>query len=140
MAHELGHVKSGHVLYYQIAEFLPVITEAIGDATFGVGALLGAGVQVALLNWRRKSEHTADRAGLLVVQDLQVALSALMKLAGLPQRYSKNVNVDDFVAQARAFEGHGQRQAELVREVAQHGRADAPVDGDARQGVPRMGR
>ena len=105
MAHELGHVKSGHVLYYQIAEFLPVITEAIGDATFGVGALLGAGVQVALLNWRRKSEHTADRAGLLVVQDLQVALSALMKLAGLPQRYSKDINVDDFVAQARAFEG-----------------------------------
>jgi len=105
MAHELGHVKSGHVLYYQIAEFLPVITEAIGDATFGVGALLGAGVQVALLNWRRKSEHTADRAGLLVVQDLQVVLSALMKLAGLPQRYSKDINVDDFVAQARAFEG-----------------------------------
>jgi Zn-dependent protease with chaperone function len=105
MAHELGHVKSGHVLYYQIAEFLPVISEAIGDATFGVGALLGVSLQVALLNWRRKSEHTADRAGLLVVQDLQVALSTLMKLAGLPQRYRDAVNVDDFIAQARAFDG-----------------------------------
>lgn len=104
MAHELGHVKSGHVLYYQIAEFLPLISEAIGDATFGVGALLGVGLQAALLNWRRKSEHTADRAGLLAVQDLPVALSTLMKLAGLPQRYRDTVNVDDFIAQAREFD------------------------------------
>jgi len=105
LAHEIGHIKSGHVLYYQIAEFLPLISEAIGDATFGVGALLGAGLQLALLNWRRKSEFTSDRAGLLAVQDLNVALSALMKLAGLPQKYKDSVNVDDFVAQARAFEG-----------------------------------
>lgn len=104
LAHELGHVKSGHVLYYQIAEFLPLISEAIGEATFGVGTLLGVGLQVALLNWRRKSEHTADRAGLLAVQDLKVALSTLMKLAGLPQRYRAEVNVDDFVAQAREFD------------------------------------
>lgn len=104
MAHELGHVKSGHVLYYQIAEFLPLIGEAIGNATFGVGALLGVGLQAALLNWRRKSEYTADRAGLLAVQDLNVALGTLMKLAGLPNKYRDSVNVDDFIAQARAFE------------------------------------
>ena len=104
LAHELGHIKSGHVLYYQIAEFLPLISEVIGEATFGVGALLGASLQLALLNWRRKSEFTSDRAGLLAVQDLNVALSALMKLAGLPQKYKDSVNVDDFVAQARAFE------------------------------------
>lgn len=104
MARELGHVKSGHVLYYQIAEFLPLIAEAVGNATFGVGALLGVGLEVALLNWRRKSEFTADRAGLLAVQDLNIALGTLMKLAGLPQKYQGNVNVDDFVAQARAFD------------------------------------
>lgn len=104
MAHELGHLKSGHVLYYQIAEFLPLISQALGDATFGVGELLGVGLQAALLHWRRKSEHTADRAGLLAVQDLPVALSTLMKLAGLPQRYRDTVNVDDFITQAREFE------------------------------------
>ena len=104
LAHELGHIKSGHVLYYQIAEFLPLIGEVIGNATFGLGELLGVGLQVALLNWRRKSEFTADRAGLLATQDVNVALSALMKLAGLPLKYHGEVNVDDFVAQARAFD------------------------------------
>ena len=33
IGHEVGHIKSGHVLYYQIAEFLPVIGEMIGTAT-----------------------------------------------------------------------------------------------------------
>jgi Zn-dependent protease with chaperone function len=104
IAHELGHIKSGHVLYYQIAEFVPVLGEIIGSATFGIGELLGAGLQVALLNWKRKSEFTADRAGLLATQDVTVALGALLKLAGLPQKYYASVNVDDFIAQARAFE------------------------------------
>ena len=104
IAHELGHIKSGHVLYYQIAEFLPVIAEIVGSATFGIGELLGAGLQVALLNWKRKSEFTADRAGLLATQDVNTALSAMMKLAGLPQKWYGRVNVDDFIAQARAFE------------------------------------
>jgi len=104
LAHEVGHIKSGHVLYYQIASLLPVISEVIGNATFGLGELLGATLQTGLLHWQRKSEHTADRAGLLAVQDLQVALSTLMKLAGLPQRFRNDVNVDDFVAQAREFD------------------------------------
>jgi Zn-dependent protease with chaperone function len=104
IAHELGHIKSGHVLYYQIAEFLPVIAEMVGSATFGIGELLGAGLQVALLNWKRQSELTSDRAGLLATQDVTTAVGAMMKIAGLPQRYYEHVNVDDFIAQARAFE------------------------------------
>ena len=74
------------------------------SATFGIGELLGAGLQVALLNWKRKSEFTADRAGLLATQDVTTSLGAMMKLAGLPQKYYDRVNVDDFIAQARAFE------------------------------------
>src|ERR1700678_1136064 len=63
IAHELGHIKSGHVLYYQIAEFLPLIAGVIGGITFGIGDLLSTGVQVALLHWKKMSEFTADRAG-----------------------------------------------------------------------------
>lgn len=104
IAHELGHVKSSHVLYYQMAEFLPIIGEIIGTATLGIGEVLSVGVQVALLNWKRMSEFTADRAGLLATQDVGAAMNAMMKLAGLPTKYYGRVNVDDFAAQARAFE------------------------------------
>jgi Zn-dependent protease with chaperone function len=104
IAHELGHIKSGHVLYYQIAEFLPVIAGVIGTVTLGIGDLLSTGLQVALLHWKRMSEFTADRAGLLACQDADVAMRTLMKLAGLPPRYYKSINTEDFLRQAREFE------------------------------------
>jgi Zn-dependent protease with chaperone function len=105
IAHEVGHIKSGHVLYYQIAEFLPVIGAIVGGATFGLGELLGAGLQVALLNWKRMSEFTADRAGLLACQDANVPITAMMKIAGLPQKFHEAINPEDFIAQAREFKG-----------------------------------
>lgn len=104
LGHEAGHIKSGHVLYYQIAEFLPIIGEIVGAATLGIGELFGAGLQIALLKWKRMSEFTADRAGLLACQDADVALRAMMKLAGLPQKYFQAINTEDFMRQAREFE------------------------------------
>ena len=103
IAHELGHIKSGHVLYYQIAEFLPLIVDVIGNMTFGIGDLLGTGLQMALLHWKRMSEFTSDRAGLLGCQNAEVAWSTLTKLAGLPPRYFATLNTEDFLQQARDF-------------------------------------
>jgi Zn-dependent protease with chaperone function len=104
IGHELGHIKSGHLLYCQIAEFFPPVAEAIGSATFGLGELALGGVQIALRNWERTTEFTADRAGLLACQDPEVALAAMVKLAGLPHKYYDAINTEDFIAQARSFE------------------------------------
>lgn len=104
LGREIGHIKSGHVLYYQIAEFVPVFGEILGGVTLGLGELAGAGLQIALTNWRRMSELTADRAGLLACQDANVALTVMMKLAGLPRSRYEQANTEDFIAQARAFE------------------------------------
>jgi Zn-dependent protease with chaperone function len=104
IAHELGHIKSGHVLYYQIAQFVPVLGEVVGAATLGISNLFSTGLEAALLNWKRTSEFTADRAGLLACQDVNVAISAMMKIAGLPLKYHGSINTEDFIAQAREFE------------------------------------
>ena len=104
IAHEVGHIKSDHVLYYQIAEYIPIIGEIVGAATFGIGEIFGAGLQIALLRWKRTAEYTADRAGLLVCRDAEVALRTLMKLAGLPAKSYESVNTEDFLAQAREFQ------------------------------------
>jgi Zn-dependent protease with chaperone function len=104
VAHEVGHIKSRHVLYYQIAEFIPVVGEMIGAATLGIGELFSTGLQMALLRWKRMSEFTADRAGMLGCQNADVALRTMMKLAGLPTKYYNAINPEDFIAQARHFE------------------------------------
>jgi Zn-dependent protease with chaperone function len=104
IGHELGHIKSAHLLYYQMAELVPVIGDLIATATLGIGGALSTGLQIALLNWKRMSEFTADRAGLLAGQNVDAAIGAMMKIAGLPQKRYDSINTEDFVAQARQFE------------------------------------
>ncbi len=102
---EIGHIKSQHVLYYEIGTLLPLLSEILGSFTLGIGSIISLGLQMALLQWQRMSEYTADRAGLLACQDLGVAASALSKISGLPNKYYKTFNTDDFITQARQFEG-----------------------------------
>lgn len=102
----IGHIKSQHVLYYEIGYLLPVLSEVLAGPTLGIGTLFTMGLQGALLHWSRMSEYTADRAGLLCCQDVAAATSALAKVAGLPQAYYEDFNIDDFVTQAREFEGY----------------------------------
>jgi Zn-dependent protease with chaperone function len=117
VGHELGHIKSGHVLYYQIAMLLPVLAEVIGVATLGIGSLLSFPLEVALIRWQRMSELTADRAGLLACQDVNAATTAMIKLAGLPQRFFDKVNTEDFLAQAREFESFDSDKLDWVAKI-----------------------
>lgn len=106
IGHELGHIKSQHVLYYQMAQVLPLLGNIIGSATLGIGNLISTGLQIAILNWSRMSEFTADRAGLLVCQNAEIASSAMVKLAGVPLKYFDSINIDEFIEQAKEFEGY----------------------------------
>lgn len=62
-----------------------------------------AGGITKLNMWNRISEYTADRVGLLACQNLDVALSALMKISGLPQSFYNDASVEEFIKQAHEF-------------------------------------
>jgi len=105
IAHEAGHIHSQHMLYRAAALILVLLARyalIAGPVTAGMSALLTLTVQAALLNWYHKSEFSADRAALLVVQAPKVVQTALMKMAG--GMLTSKINYDEFVAQARAFE------------------------------------
>lgn len=104
IGHELGHIKSKHVLYHQMARIIPLLGKVLGKATLGVGELLSAGLELALLHWARMSEFTADRAGLLTCQSPDDAVSAFVKMAGIPKKYYNSLVVEDFIQQSRDFE------------------------------------
>ncbi len=104
IGHELGHIKSEHVLYTMLAKNIAAIVALIGQATLGLGALLGQGLVLALNDWFRKAELTADRAGLLCVQDMDPALRTFMKLAGGSSRLVAEMDQGEFVRQIRAYE------------------------------------
>lgn len=104
IAHELGHIKAGHVLYTVIARNIAEIISIIGQATMGLGSLIGQGLVIALLDWYRKAELTSDRAGLLSVQDLDPCIRTFMKLAGGASRLYSEMDKDEFVRQIREYE------------------------------------
>ncbi|WP_017711842.1 M48 family metallopeptidase [Prochlorothrix hollandica] len=101
--HELGHIKSQHMLYHQTAIILPVLGKFIASSTLGLGGIATNGVELALYQWMMMAKLTCDRAGLLACQDTTVATRALMKLAGLPEQYISQAVIDEFLDQAREF-------------------------------------
>ena len=107
LGHELGHIKAGHVLYRQIAEFLANLLMRLGGRTFGLAQGLGMGLFYAFFHWYRQSELTADRAGLLVCQDVTTVLNVEMKLAGGSRKLYAQMNKDAFLQQGRDYEEMG---------------------------------
>jgi Zn-dependent protease with chaperone function len=103
ISHEVGHILSGHVLYKTLLWFLTNAT--LGLLNLPLGQLAVLAIIGALKEWDRKSELSADRAGLLVVQDPQVSYTTLMKLAG--GRNVEQMNIDEFFKQAEEYDGSG---------------------------------
>jgi Zn-dependent protease with chaperone function len=101
IAHELGHILSGHAVYKTMLAILIKASSIIaGSMPFGGAAIAAAAT--ALKEWDRKSELSADRASLLVVQDTPVVFRALMKSAAGARIAQMDVN--EFFRQARDYE------------------------------------
>lgn len=103
LAHELAHILSGHVLYKTLLWML--VQNAGLLITLPIARAVLTGLMLALTEWDRKSELSADRAGLLVVQDPEVSVRLLMKLAG--GKHLEEMNIDEFRAQADEYDAGG---------------------------------
>ena len=103
LGHELGHIMSGHPTYTTIA--IIILYFGVSNLPF-LAAVAILPFQLALLEWYRKSEFSADRAGLLTVQDLNTVMSTEMKLAG-GREYGDTLRVEEFMRQAEQYETGG---------------------------------
>lgn len=102
LGHELGHILSGHVLY----RTMMVLLIRLANQGFPIVGLAARGVLLALMEWSRKSELSADRAGLLAVQEPETALGAMLRLAGGGADHE--TDLADFLDQAEDYrEGGG---------------------------------
>lgn len=100
IGHEVGHILSGHAIYRTLLLLLVWIAQKI--MWIPLGALAIQAILMALKEWHRKSELSADRAGLLACQDQDAAKRALMKLAGGSNL--SEMNPDAFLEQAREYD------------------------------------
>lgn len=107
LAHELGHVMSGHALYRTIAAILALVSLGALPVLASIAVLP---IRLAFLEWSRKSELSADRAGLLGVQDIVAAHRLDMKMAGggRGEGFAGQMNVEAFMAQAHEYASAGE--------------------------------
>lgn len=126
IGHEVGHIKSRHTLYHQMAAALPFLADVIGNATLGLGNLVSMPLQFALLKWQRMSELTADRAGLLAAQDKAAFMRLLTKMAGIPLKHFADINCDEFIGQARDFDKLDEDKLNMLVKWAQIAGQDHP--------------
>ncbi len=100
LAHELGHVLLGHVLYKMAAVLIAELSVSIANKTFGLGGMLLTPIRQALLAWNRASELSADRVALMATKNLKAAHFTTLKLsATVPGWDNSKYNYEAFLEQ-----------------------------------------
>ncbi|GJM38136.1 MAG: hypothetical protein DHS20C19_15030 [Acidimicrobiales bacterium] len=97
IGHEVAHIMSGHAVYRTMLFLLmrfaltryPLAGVAVRPVLYG------------LLEWHRRSELSCDRASLLAVQDPDVVMTVLMRLAGGSR--GEELDLASFIAQSDEY-------------------------------------
>lgn len=111
LGHELGHALSGHAVYQTLLRRLLVLSGVLGSVPLGgLGFRL---IVAALMEWSRKAELSADRAGLLATQDPAVAFRAHMKLAS--GGHLEDLDTTSFFDQGREYDEAGDLRDSVLK-------------------------
>jgi len=111
LAHELGHAISGHAVYQTLLQRLLQLTGVLSSVPLG-----GLGIRLivaALMEWSRKAELSADRAGLLATQDPALAFRVQMKLAS--GGHLEHLDATSFFAQGREYDEAGDLRDSVLK-------------------------
>lgn len=98
LGHECGHIALGHVVYHTAMD----IIGNCGSLIPVVGNVIAGTIQYPMKAWSRRSEISADRAGLICCGDINVAKKALIKLeAGFMN--VDDVDIDEYLHNSNRF-------------------------------------
>jgi Zn-dependent protease with chaperone function len=109
IAHELGHAMSGHAVYQTLLQRLLQLSGVL--TAIPMGGLGVRAIVAALYEWSRKSELSADRAGLLATQDPATAFRVHMKMAS--GGHLDDLDATSFFAQGQEYDDADLRDSVL---------------------------
>jgi hypothetical protein len=121
--YEVSRIKSQNITYHQMAIVMPALKNLLSSTTLGIGGLVAGGIELGLYNWVMMAKLTADRAGLLACQDINIATTSLMKLAGLPEEYLTDNVIEDFLIQSREFASNNFDNLDQVTKILSYSEA-----------------
>jgi Zn-dependent protease with chaperone function len=98
IGHELGHYKAGHT---KISSFI----NPLGSGNIFSYYFFGF--------WNRKTEYSADRCGLIIVRNIDAAMSALLKL-GIGNQLYKELDIHGYLTQIKHADSTAVKFSELL--------------------------
>ena len=98
IAHECGHIVCRHVFYMTMARML-----SMAGFSIGVPSALVAPLDLAFKYWSRRCELSADRASAVYLGESVPAVQALLRIAGGPQQFTKDLNIAEYAEQSKAY-------------------------------------
>jgi Zn-dependent protease with chaperone function len=111
LGHEMGHVLSGHAVYQTLLQRLLRLSGVL--TSIPLGGLGVRAIMAALMEWSRKAELSADRAGLLATQDPAVAFRVQMKSAS--GGHLSDLDPTSFFAQGAEYDASGDLRDSLLK-------------------------
>jgi Zn-dependent protease with chaperone function len=108
LGHEMGHAMSGHAVYQTLLLRLLALSGLLFVLAIGIRLIIAA-----LMEWSRKAELSADRAGLLATQDPAVAFRVHMKLAS--GGHLEHLDTTSFFAQGAEYDSSGDLRDSLLK-------------------------
>ncbi|MDQ6642180.1 MAG: M48 family metallopeptidase [Actinomycetota bacterium] len=111
IGHELGHAVSGHAVYQTLLQRLIQMSGLL--SSIPLGGLGVRAIMAALMEWSRKAELSADRAGLLATQDPAAAFRVHMKLASGGRL--DDLDLTSFFAQGVEYEEAGDLRDSVLK-------------------------
>jgi len=120
LGHEMGHIKSGHMLYHSLAQTLVEGVEL--SASLMGFKIISMPMQLALLAWQRESEFSADRAALVASGSSSHVVSMFASLTGTSYAFiEENASRLDDVAKLFRTHPHLSERARAVFEFSKTG-------------------
>lgn len=117
IGHECGHIAMGHVVYHTVVSTAGSYSSAIPV----IGPIVYKTSSLALTAWSRRSEITADRAGLLCCLNLEEAKKALLQLqSGFID--ANQLDISNYVQNSKRY-----RRRSVLRRVSEFTQAHPPL-------------
>lgn len=117
IGHECGHIAMGHVVYHTVVSTAGSFSNAIPV----IGPIVYNTSSLALTAWSRRSEITADRAGLLCCLNLEEAKKSLLQLqSGFID--ANQLDINNYVKNSKRY-----RRRSVLRRVNEFVQAHPPL-------------
>ena len=104
LGHELGHILCEHTKYNMLVRLMLHMGYSVPGIDKILMPIMNATISPLLMLWSRRSEFSADRAGLLACQDIDTAASFFLKICGLPLNFYGKVKPSSIFDQAADFQ------------------------------------